>query len=81
VTHGLEEGEASLCFGCRRPVKPAERLSPHYAEGICCPHCHDQLTPEQRARFAERQKQIELARQRNEAHMGAVLPRPDTTGR
>lgn len=74
VTHGLQEGEAELCFGCRRPVTPAARLSPLYAEGICCPHCHDQLTDDQRARFAERQKQIELARQRHEVHMGAVLP-------
>jgi UPF0176 protein len=75
VTHGLEEGEASLCFGCRRPVRPEDRLSPLYAEGICCPHCHDQLTAEQKARFAERHKQIELAKQRHTVHMGAVLPR------
>lgn len=76
VTHGLQEGEAELCFGCRRPVKPEDRLSPLYAEGICCPHCHDRLTDEQKARFAERQKQIELARQRHQPHMGAVISRP-----
>ncbi len=77
VTHGLEEGVAELCFGCRRPVLPEEKLSPLYAEGICCPACHADLSEDQKARFAERQKQIVLARQRNTAHMGAVLPAPD----
>jgi UPF0176 protein len=75
VTHGLQEGEAELCFGCRRPVKPEDRLSPLYAEGICCPYCHDRLTEDQKARFAERHKQIELAKQRQVVHMGAVLGR------
>lgn len=70
VTHGLAEGEAELCFGCRRPVTAEARLSPLYAEGICCPWCHDQLSEDQRERFTERQKQINLARQRNEEHMG-----------
>jgi len=73
VTHGLQKGEAELCFGCRRPVTPADRQSPLYAEGICCAYCHDKLTEEQRARFAERHKQIELAKQRQVPHMGAVL--------
>lgn len=75
VTHGLGEGEAELCFGCRRPVTPEARRSALYAEGICCPYCHDKLRDDQKARFAERQKQIELAKQRHEVHMGAVLPR------
>ena len=42
--------------------------------GVCCPRCFDKLTPEQTTRFAERQKQIELAKQRNQGHIGVLPP-------
>ena len=32
--------------------------------------CHDKMSDAQRDRFAQRQKQIELAKQRGEAHLG-----------
>ena len=64
VTHGLKAGEAGLCHGCRRAVTPADRASPKYEEGISCPACHDELTGEQRARFAERRLQLRLAAER-----------------
>lgn len=64
VTHGLKTGEAGLCHGCRRAVTPADRESPKYEEGISCPACHDELTGEQRARFAERRLQLRLAAER-----------------
>ncbi len=71
VTHGLKEGRYDLCHGCRHPIDADDKQSPHYQEGVCCPHCHDTLTDEQRARFTERQKQIELAKRRNEVpHLG-----------
>jgi len=68
VTHGLAEGEASLCRACRHPLTSAERAHPHYQEGVCCPHCHDDAT--KRAAAAERQRQMELARKKGLAHMG-----------
>ena len=70
VGHGLEIGSYELCHGCQRPVSEAERQDPRYEKGIACPACHDTLTDEQRARFTERQKQMKLARQRGEAHIG-----------
>ena len=35
-------------------------------EGVSCHHCIDDVTDEQKERFAERQKQIELAQARGE---------------
>lgn len=61
VTHGLQEGEAELCHGCRRAVTLADRQSEKYEEGISCPACHDALSAGQRARFAERRLQLQLA--------------------
>lgn len=70
VGHGLEEGEAELCRGCRMPLTAADRASPLYEPGISCPHCHDVRSEEDRARYAERQRQVELAERRGEEHIG-----------
>ncbi len=64
VTHGLNVGEAELCYGCRRAVTAEDKASPKYEYGISCPTCYDSLTESQRARFAERRKQKELAAKR-----------------
>jgi UPF0176 protein len=61
VTHGLAEGEAELCRACRMPITPEERKSPKFREGISCERCHDLRTDEDRARYAERQRQVERA--------------------
>lgn len=66
VRHDLTEGEYELCHACRQPVSAAERASEHYSPGISCPHCWDTLSQKTRAKARERQKQIELARRRNE---------------
>jgi UPF0176 protein len=66
VTHGLEEGEAELCRACRHPVTPAEQASPLFRPGVSCPHCHDVRTEADRARYAERQRQVELSMSRGE---------------
>lgn len=74
VNHSLEKGSYDQCFGCRHPITEEEKCSEQYMKGVCCPRCFDTLTEEQKTRFAERQKQIELAKQRNEAHIGAAPP-------
>ncbi|MEC8024343.1 MAG: rhodanese-related sulfurtransferase [Myxococcota bacterium] len=70
VDHSLKPGDYEMCAGCRRPVGPKEREAPEYIEGVCCTACHDTITPDQRARFAERHLQIRLARERGEVHLG-----------
>lgn len=71
VNHDLEKGEYDQCHACRMPITEEEKQSEHYAVGISCPHCVDKVTDEQRERFAERQKQMELAKQRGEEHIGS----------
>ncbi|MEQ9124983.1 MAG: hypothetical protein RIM80_20720, partial [Alphaproteobacteria bacterium] len=69
VRHDLTPGDHVLCHACGRPVSPEGRLHADYVEGISCTACVDEMTDDQRARFAERQRQIELARARGEKHM------------
>lgn len=70
VTHGLEESEYDQCFACRRPLLPEDMSRPEYERGVSCHRCHADMSDEQKSRFAERQKQIALARERGEAHIG-----------
>lgn len=74
VNHKLEKGIYDQCHGCRFPITEEDKVSEHYMLGVCCPRCFDKLTPEQMARFSERQKQIELAKQRNQGHIGVLPP-------
>jgi len=71
VRHGLEVGEFVSCHACREPLAPEDLKSPLFVKGESCPHCHDMTSEEQRARFAERQKQQELAAARGTKHLGA----------
>ncbi len=70
VGHKLQPGNYDQCHACRLPITKADKAHPHYQKGVSCPHCYEKLSEEQKQRFAERQKQIELARQRGEAHIG-----------
>lgn len=70
VNHQLEKGDYDQCHACRLPITEEEKLSPLYQRGVSCPHCYDKTTDEQKQRFAEREKQIQLARVRGEAHIG-----------
>ena len=72
VGHGLTQGSHTLCRGCRLPVDDAGRASPHYVEGVCCERCHDTRDDAQRERYAERHRQMEIARKRGDVHLGAA---------
>jgi UPF0176 protein len=74
VGHGLKVGDYALCRGCRRPISESEKTAPGYEEGVSCSNCADSLTEDQKKRFRDRQKQVELARQRNVPHVGAPPP-------
>ena len=71
LNHQLQIGSFDMCHGCRMPITKNDQLSPKYEAGISCPNCFDLKTPEQKKRYADRQKQIDLAKQRNENHLGA----------
>ena len=70
--HGLEAGTHALCRGCRMPVSAADRASPLYIEGVACPACSGARDESQRAGYAERHRQAELAAARGESHIGRV---------
>lgn len=79
VGHGLKPGDYELCRACREPISQADKDSPYFVLGLSCPRCHDTKTPEQIARFEERQRQINLAKLRDEPYIGVKRALKDKT--
>lgn len=73
VNQALKKGHYDQCHACRMPITEEDKKSKKYIKGVSCPHCYDRLTNDQRSRFAEREKQVELARQRGERHIGSEI--------
>jgi UPF0176 protein len=71
VDHQLQRGHYDQCHACRMPIADADKQHAHYKQGVSCPHCYGQKDADKMERLAEREKQIALARQRGEAHIGA----------
>jgi UPF0176 protein len=70
VEHGLKVSDFSLCHGCMNPVSVEDRMSAKYELGVSCPTCFDRLTPQQFASNRQRQRQMELAKQKGGKHLG-----------
>lgn len=70
VDRDLAEGGYVQCHACRRPLSTEDIASPDYREGVSCPHCIKELDEDRAARLEERQRQIAIAEQRGEKHIG-----------
>ena len=77
IKHGLLEGDFSLCHACRMPINEGDIATEEYVEGISCPKCYGTHSEDREKRFAERQKQIKLAKKRGEKHIGKIFKADD----
>ena len=66
LNHNLEVGSYDMCHGCRMPITDADKHEVEYVRGVSCPNCFNKKTPEQKKRYADRQKQVDLAKLRND---------------
>ena len=74
VGHGLAQGDFTLCRSCRDPLSEQDRASPLYELGVSCAHCHASTTEAQKQGYRERERQVELAEARQQAHIGVRQP-------
>ena len=72
VDHNLNSGSYDQCHACRMPITEHEKTLDSYIEGVSCLHCHNKVSEQQLKRFAQRQKQVKLAKARGESHIGAA---------
>ncbi len=72
VDKNLQQGNYEQCFACRMPLSKEELASDEYEKGISCPHCVDEMTDDKFIRVSERQRQVELAENRHQQHIGVA---------
>jgi UPF0176 protein len=72
VDQDLKRGSYDQCHACRMPITEQEKTLESYQEGLSCHHCYGKVSDEQRQRFAQRQKQVQLAKARGEEHIGSA---------
>lgn len=70
VNHQLQKSDYNQCYGCRLPITEDDKQSDMYEAGVSCPKCFGTHTEAQLARFREREKQVQLAKQRQQEHVG-----------
>lgn len=73
VDRDRAEGGYVQCHACRRPLSGEDLASPDYREGVSCPKCIGTLETDRAARLEERRRQVRLARERGDDHIGARL--------
>ena len=71
VAEELKPGSYLMCHGCRMPLKPEDTKLKSYIHGVACKYCHNKKSAESKKRYADRQKQINLALERGEKHIGS----------
>lgn len=66
VTYGNKPSTkfTDSCKACRHPLSKEDIAMDGYVEGLSCRWCVQNLTEKQKERFASRQRQVELARER-----------------
>lgn len=73
VNHRLEKGSYDQCHACRMPITEEDKAASTYTRGISCPHCYDSHDVQQRRRYEERERQVQLAKKRGEPHIGESM--------
>jgi UPF0176 protein len=74
VDHRLQKGSFDQCHACRLPITDKDKQHPEYQQGVSCPYCYGNSTEQDKARYAEREKQVQLAAERNDVHIGPKVP-------
>ena len=70
VNQDLSVGTYDMCHGCRMPITEDDKKLKEYIKGVACPKCFNTTTEDQKARYMSRQKQVDLAKARNQKHIG-----------
>ena len=76
VDHDLAAGDFELCPACRMPLSKQDKQSPLFELHVSCPRCHDRITEDKRQGLLERARQIKLAKDRGERHIGVKQEQP-----
>ena len=67
----LEKGLYSQCFACRSAITYVDTKSKYFKQGVSCPKCFKEKSKKQKARYNERQRQMQIAKKKGIKHIGS----------
>ena len=67
----LEKGLYSQCFACRSAITYVDTKSKYFKLGVSCPKCFKEKSKKQKAKYEERQKQMQIAKKKGIKHIGS----------
>ena len=73
VNHKLEQGHYDQCHACRLPITEEDKQHTNYQKGVSCHRCYGKHSDEQVKRYAAREHQMNLAKQRGGTHIGSSM--------
>lgn len=73
VNHQLEQGQYDQCHACRLPITEEDKQHVNYQKGVSCHRCYGKHSEEQMKRYEARERQVSLAKQRGETHIGSSM--------
>ncbi len=73
VNHQLEKGLYDQCHACRLPITEEDKQHLNYQKGVSCHRCYGKHSDEQVKRYAARERQMNLAKQRGGTHIGSSM--------
>jgi len=73
VNHRLEKGDYDQCHACRLPITEEDKQHANYQKGVSCHRCYGKHSEEQMKRYEARERQVNLAKQRGETHIGSSM--------
>lgn len=73
VNHQLEKGDYDQCHACRLPITEEDKQHSNYQKGVSCHRCYGKHSDEQVKRYAARERQMNLAKQRGGTHIGSSI--------
>lgn len=73
VNHQLEKGDYDQCHACRLPITEDDKRHLNYQKGVSCHRCYGKHSDEQVKRYVARERQMNLAQERGEEHIGSSM--------
>ena len=67
----LEKGKYFQCYACRSAITQIDLKSKYFKTGISCPKCFKKKSKKQKARYEERQRQMQFSKQKGIKHLGS----------
>ena len=71
INDKLKKGSYFQCYACRSAITFEDMKSIEFTTGVSCPKCSGKKSKKQTNRYEERQKQMQIAKQKGIKHLGS----------